>query len=37
MAGLESEVSSVRRQVDGLIREMEVSIAEANEFIATMQ
>ncbi len=37
VAGLERELSSVRQQVDGLIREMEVSIAEANEFISAMR
>ncbi|MGC1478988.1 MAG: DUF2959 domain-containing protein [Chthoniobacterales bacterium] len=37
VAGLEGEVRSVRRQVDGLIREMEASIAEANAFISTLR
>ncbi len=37
IAGLDSEVRSIRGQVDALIREMEVSVAEANAFIARMR
>ncbi len=37
IAGLDSEVRSIRGQVDALIREMQVSVAEANDFIAGMR
>jgi hypothetical protein len=37
VAGLDSEVRAIRGQVDALIREMRVSVAEADAFIAGMR